>query len=380
MAGINIAFVADVTSFLSGAGKSQDALEDVGDALDDVAREAQKTGQSAGDDLEKGIKGGADDSTTAVGKLETSFKEMARQASRSSKDAGDDVAKNVKKGTDEGVDATGEFKDEARSNFSEVASSFTGDMDSAADLVQGTFGGLAGSIAGPLGLAFGGLGAAAGVFYNMWKENAEKTKQTVSDMYNDLLESGTEYLTQEAITRRIGELYDTAAESSVKKQRELIRTLAEDSGIDEPLIARAIVGDPAAQEELKSKIAAIRLDLTTQLDEATAKGGNLAPTLAPALEALRDIETEVENTSGALSTAQQDAKAAADAIAGVKANTDGVASSAEDARSKFSGVGQAIRDMPDTKTVRVELDTRDADRWLTLRRSIGVSAFVQQAV
>ncbi|MBU4213836.1 MAG: hypothetical protein KJ792_04175, partial [Actinobacteria bacterium] len=48
---IKISIIDDVGAFLKGAGRVETALDDVAGSLDDVAREAQRTGTKAADAL-----------------------------------------------------------------------------------------------------------------------------------------------------------------------------------------------------------------------------------------------------------------------------------------------------------------------------------------
>lgn len=201
MAGINIPFLSDVRDFLRGTGDVEDGLDEVADSLDglgdkgrdagrdtgrglsegvegaarDVDRSADKIGESldtafdgAGDsakdaarDVERHIEGAGDDVSRETERMERSFKDAFDAVKPAAKGAGDDVGRSMKGGTDKAVNASEEFRDEAKSNISEVASSFSGDMDSAVDVVQGTLGGLASNL-GPAGL-FGAAILAGGI-------------------------------------------------------------------------------------------------------------------------------------------------------------------------------------------------------------------------
>lgn len=370
--GVNIPLAADASSVISEGKKVEGALDRVVDSLDEIGRESKTTERTTEDALD----GVADDATDAAKTLERKFSDAFDKVRKDSKTAGDDVGDNTKKGykeasraakdfegdaehaSDRASETTDEFKDEARANFSEVASSFSGDMASATDLVQGTLGGLAGSIAGPVGLAFGGLALTAGAFAQAWQANAEKTKQTISDMYDDMLASGADYLSKEYIADQLGQIYQGADDAAIKVKE--LRDLATTSNLPEPLLARALVGDEAARQELAAAIAAQRLKINEALDDATAKGQNMAPALDPAMQALREIEGLVNGTSDSLTEAQRNAQAARDAINGIVAPTQGVAQSADDARAKFDGIGRAIADLP--KEIPMSIDTADLDR------------------
>ena len=387
MAGIRISLIEDVSSFLRGMTRSEEALDDVADSLDDLARDAQREGRDIGQGIERGVEQGTDGATDSVERLERTFRDMAREVSRTSRTAGDDVGDNMRDGyreaeraarsfedtaddaSDSASEATGEFRDEARANFSEVASSFSGDMSSAADLVQGTLGGLAGSLVGPAGLAAGALANIGGTLQSSVQENAEKAEQRVKDMYADFLESGADYLSKEYVADQIAKIYEGAEDAAIKIND--LRKLAKDSDIPEPLLARALVGDKAARDEVAREISAKRLAITSALDDATAKGQNMAPVYAPAIQALQDVEDSMNGVSENAKLAQRNAEQAAAAIRGIDASR--AAASAEDARAKFDGLGRQISTLPASASVKVTADTTALDRELAKPRTVRVN-------
>lgn len=163
MAAIKISLVADVRSFVSSFKKGTESVEDLVEEVKDLADAGDDTARSMVKDLDK------------IG-------EAAEDAQRKTAKIGDGAGGSLKKATD----ATDEFKDEAKQNFGEVASSFSGDMASAADLVQGTLGGLAGSLGGPLGLALGAVSIALGSFIAMAQAEAERAKEIRAEAIKDV--------------------------------------------------------------------------------------------------------------------------------------------------------------------------------------------------
>lgn len=268
-AGINLSLVSDVRDFLKGTASVEDALDDVAGSLDDLAREGQRSSDKIeqefggsfsdvmrqSDELRRELEGDlertAREGDTAAEKLERGFRESFDTVKRRGDDAFDDVAKSAKKSSEKAVDAAEEFKDEATQNFSEVASSFSGDMDSAIDLVQGTLGGLAGSIPG-VGFALAGLGAAAGFFYNQWADNAEKTQQRIAEMYDDMRASGDDYLS-EAYIQAQADAIIKGDEGAIITRKELNETV-EQTGLTAAVVARAMAGDAEALQILEIKV------------------------------------------------------------------------------------------------------------------------------
>lgn len=351
MAKLSISLIADVTSFLRGITQSEKALDDTADSLDDLARDAARAGDRAGDGLADGVQDGTD-------RVETSFRDMARAASRYSKDAGDDLGREVDRGAHEASEGLDTLNENAGSNAKEVAASFDGSIDSIADGFQGlaaeAFEGF-----GPAGLVAGvALASIGGALYSSITENAAKSEQRISDMYEDFLESGADFLSKEYVADQLGKIYQGAEDAAISIER--LRSLATDADIPEPLLARALVGDEAARREVDAQISAKRLAINEALDEATARGENLAPTLSPAIQALQDIEGALDGVAGNAKTAQENARMAGEAIAGIDASR--AAASAEDARAKFDGLGRKIAELPPVKEVRLDLDTADLDR------------------
>jgi chromosome segregation ATPase len=162
---LKLSFLSDVDQFdVDQPARQLDDLADAatraGRELDNVdgraaARELDTVGtasRDAGGDLDKL----AGDAKSTANRVDDAFDKIAR-SSRSNLRA--KVGDDARKGMRDAEEATATFKDEARANLSEVASSFQGDMTSAVDLVQGTLGGIVADL-GPIGAAVGAAGAA----------------------------------------------------------------------------------------------------------------------------------------------------------------------------------------------------------------------------
>lgn len=146
------------------------------DGLEDSMKDAQRETKDAADELDK-----LRDRIQDVDK--------ANRGSRGGADLGD----SYRKGSHEASESVSTFKDEAKANLSEVSSSFTGDIQSITDLVQGTLGGVVADL-GPIGLVAGAAAAAGvgliGAAITGAQEDAEAFQQRVSDLTNDLIETG----------------------------------------------------------------------------------------------------------------------------------------------------------------------------------------------
>ncbi len=250
---------------LGDAGKDagndiERGLSDAAKKFRDLEREAKETGSNteeywrdAADEIERRLEAFRKEGESAFEDLESEAEKAAKKVDRdlteALDDAGDAASKTGKKMGDDLGDGTRrmsegvkDFKDEATQNFSEVASSFSGDMDSAIDLVQGTLGGLASStgLGAPLAIGLAGLGALAGSFYTQWQENAEKTEERISAMYDDMLESGQNFLSESYIQENLSEIV-----KSEDRLNEATR-LSNQLGIDRGTILRGLAGDQDA--------------------------------------------------------------------------------------------------------------------------------------
>jgi hypothetical protein len=402
VAGIKISLFADVKSFLTGAKQSEDALEDVSDSLDDVARDASKAGDKAGDELADGIEAGTDDASDSVERLERSFKELADSVKKESKDAGDKIGANTRKGYDEASRAaksyesdaehagkraeetTEEFKDEARANFSEVASSFSGDMSSATDLVQGTLGGLAGSIPGGVGLALGGLAAVGGAFAQAWQQAAEDTKERIGDMYDDMVESGNAFLSESLIQQNIRKVMLDEA-GRVTDYADAV-DIAKESGLDLAVVLRALAGDQAANRVVQEQLTQAVEDGEKKFDAARESGEDYNEVLEDTdginghIELLQKQQTEFDKSSDKATAARDATTDYQDTLAGLppEIRTDlGLVrdiANEQDARATYDGLGRPI-----TTTVKLVPDATAIDKELDRARTLAVTLGVSRA-
>lgn len=167
MAGIKIALVEDVKSFLTGMKKSEDATDKFADSLDDLSR-------------------GGDD---ALDKLERSFRDVQQAGSKAGKDVGDDL----NRGFDKAGEGAQEFEREAASTARESAASFDGSAESIGDAFQevaaNAFAGF-----GPAGAA-AGLAAAVGLGIALQAltsadEKAREVYETSKELASTLRETG----------------------------------------------------------------------------------------------------------------------------------------------------------------------------------------------
>lgn len=238
---ISIALVSDVRSFLKGTGDVEGALDDVSDSLDDLTRDAHRKTDQIGDDLERVGDEGADAAKHLERKMRESFDDTRKAAKRATDDVADDTRRNMGRAGD----AVGEFKSEAIQNVAETASSFDGSMDSIADMVQGTLGGLA--MLPGVGIGIAALGALGGAVLASWTGTAEGVEERVQTMFDNMLESGLNYLTESQIQEALKALYDDDG------KMDDVRRAAETLGLSVETVAAAYVTAGTARDTVQAR-------------------------------------------------------------------------------------------------------------------------------
>jgi hypothetical protein len=377
--GLSVSVVSDTREFVSGIQSGViKPLENVEQSLEDVQRQGDQAGakleQSFAEartkvsdfkreqsELGKVLSDGSAqtrfsrNTKKATDEASDDFKQLARDANRSLDDIGDGSRRTLGHG---GVasETTEEFKNEARQNFGETVSSFSGSMSDIQGLAQGTLGGLAASFTGPLGIALGaggiGLGILAG-FYEQWQEKQKETdeanKQDVADMLDDMLQSGQKFLSAEFIQQRI---QDIANDSDKWAQAN---TIVADTGAKLSTVLRAMAGDQEALDEVQGRVNKKLDDNAAILQAGTGKWSDAGKAAEEHNQALLKDRDALQQVSGELDTATGK-------LGAVKKAQDDVGDSSTNASGKLAGVANAANSIPDTKHITVTADTTAAER------------------
>lgn len=215
---------ANARQLISEMKRSSASVEDISDALDDMARD--------GDD--------------AADKLEGSFKDMARDAKR----AGDDIADGVGGGLKD-------LKGEAGQSGREAAASFSGEWGDVGDFLQETVANGLGGF-GPIGAA-AGIAAAAGLgvvtsVITAQQEAADELKARISSAYQTAAEEGRTYLDTAQI---IAEASDLMFNKDRAEEWKRVQEDANLLGLDLYDVIAANAGELSKQEEVQKRIAAL---------------------------------------------------------------------------------------------------------------------------
>ena len=319
--------------------------------------------EKAGDDANAELVGGFKGAQRATKDLERDNKDLAetiqreaRKSSRAVRDIGDE-------GFSKSSDAVRGFKDEATQNFSEVASSFDGSMQGIADGVQGTLGGLASSISGPIGLALGGLGIIAGTVGSAWAAQSEQIAEDWQTMYDDMVESGAQFLSQDLINQRIQDI--------VSDQEKLNAAIGEGKslGVDYTTVVRAQAGDLDALSAVYTAANGKLAEQNEKQDEHIRKSGDESAAIA---DKQGQYELLIEKY-GRLIGAQDGAAQAADVAR--RAMDESAAANGRTADT-LDRVTDAANRVPDGKTITFGVDTSAVDREIERLRRQRISTRV----
>jgi len=329
--GVNIPIAADATQVISETRKIPNALDDVIDALDDVATAGDRSARDTTDALDDvsrqasrtadDVGDAARDITTDTGdaadRLERSFKDSFDSVRTDSRRAGDDLGSNVRRGADEASEGVDTLKENAGSNAKEIAASFDGSAESMIDGIQG-FVAEATEGFGAVGLAAGiGVGAAIGILSTHLQEAAEKANEltenagemalalrdsTEAERAQDLADRFDEVATSIADAKSWWEVWQSRAVT----QAEFFATAIREGAISaDDLMAAFNTTDPVDRLAAINKALDETNDLWKELDESGDPGGPRDLTYAQeelykALDhtrgALKDQRSELEQT------------------------------------------------------------------------------------
>lgn len=274
---IKIDFTSNTRSVTRDVEKIGDAFDKVSDSLDDVARDARRSGDAvsdatrdsardaerSGDKIGDAYKDAGKEGERSAERLERAFKEASDATATSSKRGADDLARNTQQGTSRAKADLEELGNEARQNAAETFSSFDGSAESFADGLQGTLGGIVSSL-GPVGAAFGALGAIGlGTLMTQLaegKERSEALEQATADLTAEYLETGR--IGSTSISYLVDQLKELAtAHADGETSLADLNAVADKSGSSYEDLARAMSGNVDGIDDL--------LDRQRQLLEAS---------------------------------------------------------------------------------------------------------------
>lgn len=237
-----------------GIGADTRAFEDqVKRGVIKPTEEAEKALKKLGD-----TDAGADASRD-LDKLEDALKDAQRQAKRT-EDAIDDVGTGGKRGFGKMSEGAQEVTQEIGSNLGEAVSSVRDNFSDLGQVGQDTLGGLAATLAGtgPAGIAGAALLAAGAVGLGAMtaelqkqQEEAERTRERISDAYQQIAEDGQRFITTQSMVAEASDLmFNTDRADEWKQVQDDARTLQ----LDLQTVIKANSGDLEAQAAVQGQI------------------------------------------------------------------------------------------------------------------------------
>lgn len=355
-------FQGDTTGIEDAASDVVAALDDVDAELakveqtgkqttDSLARDADRAGRRVGDSLEDGFEDGADAAKDMGRDADRSMRDTERQAEKSGDRIGDDLGDGFEKAGDAAGDmasdvgdAIGDVVADAASGGEDIGGSLINGISTAAALIPGLGAGIGTAVAG-----------IAGGVYEAFRENAEKTEQRTSDMYNEMISTGQGYLSYKYIEAEISKMIDEG-------QIEEIQRKADIAGVSWQEMARAMAGSTTDLETVLGSAGAKVDELQAKIDSNTSTSLHGNSGFIGMRNQVQDVVGELEGVAGSLDTAAAKAQLFADTMAGVPQDPVTVPVEADTAAAEQQI--EAVAEDRET-TVEAEADTEAAGQSLT---------------
>lgn len=207
---LKLDILANASDLIRNMKKAGDSVEDVSDALDDLAKDGGRDGD----------------------KLERTFKELSRAGSRAADDIGDDMRRGFRRAEQSAEKFSTRAKDELQDSAREGAASFSGELSDIPDVLQEATANL-----GPAGIAggaiIGAIGAVALASVEEWNEKIDGIKQATADAWQAAAEEGQAFLDKDAV---LAEAHRINWDKAYDEQRRA----AEQAGVDAADLAIAL--------------------------------------------------------------------------------------------------------------------------------------------
>lgn len=333
--GITINFLANVKDALDGTKKLEDGVENVGEKLDDVSDTAKNSGRTQESTL--------------------------RDIERASKDTYDGVGDSADKGFGKATSSAKQAGQQIGDGLKDLATDTDHSIASVGSSVGGILAGI-GSLVPVAGVAIGAvIGAVSAGLTKQWDDAAKDMEARTKTMYDAMLESGKNYLTQEQISKGIDVI------TGDPKQLQKAVKYANDLGLAVSDVVNAMAADGPQREALLDRLN------TKMQTNASAWRDALDPITRASTRAagqnLRgiadDFDNITESTTNSSYATQINRQAQEDSTRSYNETGEAV-----------RGVGKAIDELPHGKTIKVDIDTSAIDRYLKNPKTLRINAQV----
>lgn len=314
--GFNFSIDFDSSQFKRGSDDAAASLEKLSESLTDVER-------SDVSDVERGVKDlgdAADTSSRQADDLARQFSDTFQKARDDSRDAGEVMGENLEGPLTATQDMMNEVRASIGESMGELAGSFAENgfnMEDAIDGVVEVAAEAAQALPGPFGIAGSALVATAAGVYGEWKARLEAISERASEMYDDMIESGADFLSNEFFQGQLRELFNPMGES-FESNMEKIDILGK-LGIPTDEAARAMVGYGDESDAALEKVRDAINEMINTTDRSTGAWAELEGT---GLNALNGLQNDLEDSRKSTVIAEGAVRDYRDSIAEIPKNKD----------------------------------------------------------
>lgn len=322
---IRVRFIADVADWLRGLGRSNEALSDTEQGLEDVMEQAIKLGRQAGLTADEIARDFSKAFGVPLDRAKAAVSEVIDETKKLDRAQGDAGRESGKLG-----DSLGELGSIARDV---LAGDFAGAADSALGSLSGlaAAAGVGGAIGGAVADAISGL---VSKLVEAWDPFNSKTQQVKDDVAGALASMGGAF-DEAAIEQR---LRDAASDTDKWNQAT---TLAKATGMELADALRAVAG--VSKDESAAAFQALQDAMNDSSSAAQGLSGY----------ALRDLEQQLAGNASGFDDAATRSQALKDAIS----QTGDAASTA---KGKTSDFAKSLENLPGGKDILLKLNIDDS--------------------
>lgn len=350
---IKLDFQADPADYERGVDKVIAANQRITKSSDTVSKDAVRANDKIGDSATDAAK----DVDRAAGKMTDSIHDWSRDGQRDSEKLGESISEDVERGSKDAESSLGDFSSNASDLGQAAADAFSGEWDGVGQSVGQAVGdGL--SVLGPLGV-LAGLGAAAGIsaLFDTVQQGTEESKQRVSDMYDDMIESGNRFVSENYISEAI-QAIQTNAEGAVTSYSKAQES-AQLTGASLSTTLRALAGDTEAQTRVEDdRVRALQAAQTEQENYIEANGRESAA-IGDKIGSLELLQNQFSRTNGEQQTAVDKSQVYLEAMGKNKSAADNTA----DAIGRIADQQSRVKS---EQTITITADTSQAESQLSL--------------
>lgn len=356
---IEINFTANIKEFLEGSENITGELEETRKKLLDLADTSTTTYAEMTDAQKEAFKdqyNTTESFTRASNKLVISQIRAQEEAYRQFGEAGQTSVEQVTDAQGDLAKKSGDVGS-ALSDVGQIAKdALGGDVAGAADGALSTIARLAGAAGGLIGTAVvGGAEVVKGIV-SIINENAQAAEARVSAMYDNFLESGINYLTNDQAAQQLKELIDSGGTDIFAGQAERL-------GVSIETVFAAQIKSGEERNEVIARARELLEDVNTRL--ATATGPEFTQLQGEAFGLGKIVEQYQ-----ALNGEQNEAAQRADLYRSVMEQITGQAALTTEEIQKAN---KALAETPKTVPVKLEVDSTALERALAVPRQINVT-------